>query len=713
MAISFPSFNLKSSKDKAAKSRKGARNAPEHTTLIMSGLRKLSAKAPGETPLIGHLPLEKQYMLTLGAALGLIVLAAGLVTYSTIRVGNKAEYIGTSTEMQMLSQRIAKGAQQAVLGTPEAFKQLKASRTLYKNDLSGLVNGNSGIPASPESIQPLLAHLDKDWKPIAGQIDLILGQEKTLVALHKNVGNINKSSNTLLELSEQLVGRMSDANAPLRSTSLASEMVMLTQRMAKNANTLLSGEVIDQDVAFQLGKDATTFKDIMNGLHDGSEKLRLSAVTDPDVRSKLQDLITAYKGFEVDVNNILAHMQPLVEAKQAGHGIFTESDKLLADTQEITTAYQGLGTIGNAMAILFGVLGLASLALFGYVNINEAKRRALQGEAENKRNQEAILRLLNELGDLSEGDLTVSATVNEDITGAIADSINFTIDELRTLVTGIDRATEQVNSTTTQAKQVSDELLSAAQRQSREIEDTSAAILDMSQSINEVSASASQSAQVAHQSLEAAEKGTHAVQNSIAGMNGIREQIQETSKRIKRLGESSQEIGEIVELISDITEQTNVLALNAAIQAASAGEAGRGFSVVAEEVQRLAERSGQATKQIAAIVKTIQSDTQDAVAAMETSTQGVVEGAKLSDAAGQALSEISQVSRNLAALIENISTATEAQASAAAKVARTMQDIQNITEQTTTGTSQTASSIGALSGLAADLKKSIAGFKLA
>ncbi|MHB1174901.1 MAG: methyl-accepting chemotaxis protein [Sulfuriferula sp.] len=711
MAISFPSFNLKSSKDKTAKSR-NTRDVPEHTTLIMSGLRKISAKTPGETPLIGHLPIEKQYMLTLGAALGLIVLAAGLVTYSTIQVGNKTEYIGTSTEMQMLSQRIAKGAQQAVLGTPEAFKQLQDSRNIYKNSLSGLVNGNSSIPASPSSIQPLLATLDKDWKPMAKQIDLILGQEKTLVGLHKSVGNINKNSSTLLELSEQLVGRMNDANAAQRPTSLASEMVMLTQRMAKNANTLLSGEVIDQDVAFQLGKDATTFKDIMNGLHDGSEKLRLTAATDQDVRTKLQDILTAYEGFDVDVNNILANMQPLVEAKQAGHGIFTESDKLLSDTQKITIAYQKLGALGNALAILFGVLGLASLALFGYININEAKRRALQGEAENKRNQEAILRLLNELGDLSEGDLTVSATVNEDITGAIADSINFTIDELRSLVAGIDKATDQVNSTTTQAKLVSDELLSAAQRQSREIEDTSAAILDMSQSINEVSASASQSAQVAHQSLEAAEKGTHAVQNSIAGMNGIREQIQETSKRIKRLGESSQEIGEIVELISDITEQTNVLALNAAIQAASAGEAGRGFSVVAEEVQRLAERSGQATKQIAAIVKTIQSDTQDAVAAMETSTQGVVEGAKLSDAAGQALSEISQVSRNLAALIENISTATEAQASAATKVARTMQDIQNITEQTTTGTNQTASSIGALSDLAADLKKSIAGFKL-
>ncbi|MES2364341.1 MAG: methyl-accepting chemotaxis protein [Pseudomonadota bacterium] len=712
MAISFPSFNLKSSKDKNSKSR-SARDVPEHTTLIMSGLRKISASAPSEVPLIGKLPIEKQIMLTLGAAVILITASVSLLLYDNIQSGHKIKYIGTSTEMQMLSQRIAKGAQQAVLGTPEAFEQLKTSNTLYKNELTGLINGNSDVPASPNSVQPLLSNLDKDWKPIAKEIDLILSQQNTLIGLHKSVANINKNSSTLLELSEQLVGRMSDANSPQRPTSLASEMVMLTQRMAKNANTLLSGEIIDQDVAFQLGKDATTYKDLMNGLNDGSEKLRLTAVTDQDVRTKLHDIITAYKVFEVDVNNILAHMQPLVEAKQAGHSIFTGSDKLLADTQKITTAYQGLGTLGVALAIVLGLLGASSVALFAYINTNEAKRRALQSEAENKRNQEAILRLLNELGDLSEGDLTISATVNEDITGAIADSINFTIDELRMLVAGIDRATEQVNATTAQAKLVSDELLSAAQRQSHEIETTSAAILDMSQSINEVSASASQSAQVAHQSLEAAEKGTHAVQNSIAGMNGIREQIQETSKRIKRLGESSQEIGEIVELISDITEQTNVLALNAAIQAASAGEAGRGFSVVAEEVQRLAERSGQATKQIAAIVKTIQSDTQDAVAAMETSTQGVVEGAKLSDAAGQALSEISQVSRNLAALIENISTATEAQASAATKVARTMQDIQNITEQTTTGTNQTASSIGALSDLAADLKKSIAGFKLA
>jgi twitching motility protein PilJ len=234
----------------------------------------------------------------------------------------------------------------------------------------------------------------------------------------------------------------------------------------------------------------------------------------------------------------------------------------------------------------------------------------------------------------------------------------------------------------------------------------------MAQSIDEVSASAAQSSRVAQQSLAAAEKGAQSVQNQIAGMNEIRAQIQDTSKRIKRLGESSLEIGEIVELISDITEQTNVLALNAAIQAASAGEAGRGFTVVAEEVQRLAERSAEATKQIEAIVKTIQTDTQDAVTAMEKSTMGVVEGAKLSDAAGQALEEIGRVSRELAALIGGISVQTQMQSASVTDVTRGMQDILKITEETTDGTKETNVSIGQLMRLAAELRSSVAGFKV-
>jgi twitching motility protein PilJ len=350
--------------------------------------------------------------------------------------------------------------------------------------------------------------------------------------------------------------------------------------------------------------------------------------------------------------------------------------------------------------------------MLGMINVNDAKKRALSSERENKANQEAILRLLNEMGDLAEGDLTVRAKVTEDITGAIADSINYTIDELRGLVTEINKTSEQVTQASQEAQSISNELLEAAEKQSQEIEDTSSQVVKMAQSINEVSANAAESARVAQQSLDAAEKGATAVRNSITGMNEIREHIQDTSKRIKRLGESSQEISEIVDLISDITEQTNILALNAAIQAASAGEAGRGFTVVAEEVQRLAERSGEATKQISAIVKTIQTDTQDAVSAMEKSTQGVVEGAKLSDAAGQALNEIGQVSRNLAELIETISRATQNQAQAAGVVANSMQEIQSITIQTTEGTKKTAISVGELATLATDLRGSVAGFKL-
>ena len=355
---------------------------------------------------------------------------------------------------------------------------------------------------------------------------------------------------------------------------------------------------------------------------------------------------------------------------------------------------------------------MGALLLLGKVFLDDARVRTFESERENKRNQEAILRLLNEMGNLADGDLTVQASVTEDVTGAIADSINFTIEELRTLVTGINSATDEVTRATQDAQAVSDRLFEASQRQSREIQQASGSVLQMARSIDEVSQSAAQSAKVAQRSLAAAEQGTQSVQNQIAGMNDIRTQIQDTSKRIKRLGESSLEIGEIVELISDITEQTNVLALNAAIQAASAGEAGRGFTVVAEEVQRLAERSGEATRQIEAIVKTIQADTQDAVAAMEKSTEGVVEGAKLSDAAGQALEEIRRVSRELAELIGGISAQTQKQSASVTDVTRGMQDILKITEETTEGTKQTNVSIGQLTRLAAELRNSVAGFKV-
>jgi twitching motility protein PilJ len=395
--------------------------------------------------------------------------------------------------------------------------------------------------------------------------------------------------------------------------------------------------------------------------------------------------------------------------------------KLVAAADEIQAETKGLqeergsgveAMVWIGLAFVSAVLTLALIVVSGNRQANAARAHADEIEEANQRNQEAILRLLDEMGDLADGDLTVNAEVTESITGAIADSINYTIANLRVLVGEINRATEQVNSATAQAQDTSNQLLRAAQKQSVQIKDTADAVDQMASSILEVSSNAEQAAEVARRSLDAASQGAQAVQNTISGMNEIRSQIQETSKRIKRLGESSQEIGEIVELISDITEQTNILALNAAIQAASAGEAGRGFTVVAEEVQRLAERSSEATKQISVIVKTIQTDTNNAVAAMENSTSGVVEGAKLSDAAGQALLEIETVTNNLARLIEAISTLTTAQTEMAAQARNNMADIQKVTIQTTEGTQVTAQSIGQLTDLAEELRASVAGFKV-
>lgn len=405
--------------------------------------------------------------------------------------------------------------------------------------------------------------------------------------------------------------------------------------------------------------------------------------------------------------------KPIVQQLQILGTIFV--GVLIAGTGLLLAESQGMrqaGAVLGALALALVILMVRTYNRDLDVRRIEAERQRREAEAARDATQEAILRLMNELGDLADGDLTIRATVSTDITGAIADSINYTVEELSVLVKRINDTAALVASASESARQTSGELLESSQRQARQIQDASSQVLAMAQSMTAVSSNAAESAQVARQSLLAAGKGAQAVENSIAGMNEIRGHIQETSKRIKRLGESSQEISEIVDLISDITEQTNVLALNAAIQAASAGEAGRGFSVVAEEVQRLAERSAEATKQIAAIVRVIQADTHDAVSAMEDSTRGVVEGAKLSDAAGQAITEISNVTDNLARLIEAISTNTQNQAGIATEVANNMQDILHITEQTTGGTQKTAEVTGKLAQLATELKASVSGFKV-
>ena len=704
MDMSVSIMNLKGMAGRMAGSLKGGGS---HTALIMESLRKVADREPGKVVLIGHLPIEKQYLYTGGTLVVSLLLAAGFTIYSSIQVGNKAQYEARAGQLQMQSQRMALAAQQAVLGNAEAFKKLASGRNDFETTLTGLIKGDADVPASSGKAQVSLEQISAQWNKANAQTRQILSQEKNLVILNNKVKEINQLSLDLLEVAEQLSNQLSESGLGVREVSKANLLVTLSQRLPKNANALLSADLIDTSVVLQLEKDVNLFKETVQSLMSSKAASNAESLqTLEDVGTNMADMVDA-------VGAVLANSRSLLQSKQAARDLFVGSDKLLKDTSELSSTYHTLGSSGYLAAAVFALLAVASLVFLGLVNINETKSRARKSEEENTRNQEAILRLMDELGQLAEGNLAMNASVTEDITGAVADSINYTVEELRSLVRGINSATVQMDEATGQAGQVSDSLQAATRRQAEEIEETSAAVVSLSQSVQQVSSNAAESARVADQSLAAAEKGQHAVQNAISSMNGLREQIQETSKRIKRLGESSQEIGEIVELISDITEQTNVLALNAAIQAASAGEAGRGFSVVAEEVQRLAERSADATKQIAAIVKTIQSDTHDTVAAMEVSTQGVVEGAKLSDAAGKTLSEISQVSKTLANLIAGISSATQDQAESTAKVAATMQDIKAISAQTSEGTKMTAESIGGLKQLAKELQGSVAGFKLA
>jgi twitching motility protein PilJ len=642
-------------------------------------------------PLIGHFPIAKQ-LNYLGIAVGAALLLTAVAGYINDReAGYRTGYVLQATDIELYANQLNSAAALAVSGDGKAFDELTAARQSLEASAKILDKGQAGLPATSgkarEILNPALVTVAKT----VADVQSLEAGRAALVTLARSIAAINLGDNEFRQMSEQLTASV--------GRDLSGTFQLAVERIARDTAILLGTQVSLDEMA-RLGIDT----------YVAETALAAMPAADP-VTQRAMELFEPYRS---SVETLVGQSRSLVEGKAALVEIDKGIGTLIKQSRELRNAYQTglLSVVTTWLTIILGLLSVTLLLFIFKVYLDGSRQQAERAEAANKQNQNAILRLMNELSDLADGDLTIRATVTDDITGAIADSVNYTTEELRKLVAGITQASEKMGVATNDADKVSKSLLLATQKQVREIQDAEESVQLMAKSIQEVDASATKATEVGQRTLAVTEQGAQAVRNSIAGMDGIREQIQDTSKRIKRLGESSQEIGEIVDLISDITEQTNVLALNAAIQAAAAGDAGRGFSVVAEEVQRLAERSGEATKQIGALVKTIQSDTYEAVAAMEKSTLGVVEGAKLSDIAGQSLKEIEQVSNELARLINSISVTTQVQTDMVGEVSSVMKDVMNITHQTTEGTRQTAQSVVQMNALATELKGSVAGFKL-
>jgi twitching motility protein PilJ len=614
----------------------------------------------------------------------LLLAAAALVYLQARSAGGTAE-----SELAALSQAIPSQAAAALDGDEGAFDRLDSSIQTIASLRRGVSVGSSS-----------------DWQALESQASAILSKRSELEAVHSAARQMSSDAAALLEGSNALLDRSG-------ATAVIQEFQQRTDRIGQAAEALPAG---GDAASNAIAEDVSFLRNVLNGLGGEQSDLDIRPLNRAAREEALMPLLANLTSLEEQSTALGNSIGQVGGLGATQNELAATAGNLLDSAFKSTGGSSSLPAVLSTSWIPIGLVGLSLLMLLGLLALHGKsaifERTAREQAEQNERNQQAILRLLDEMGSLADGDLTVEATVTEDITGTIADSFNFAIEELRKLVATVNDTALMVDTATKQTENTAAHLAKAADNQAKEINAATESVVSMAASIEEVSGNAERSSDVARHSVEVAHKGGEAVRRTIDGMNAIRETIQETSKRIKRLGESSQEIGNIIELINDIAEQTNILALNASIQASMAGEAGRGFAVVADEVQRLAERSTNATKQIEVLVRTIQTDTNEAVVSMERSTTDVVGGALLAENAGAALDEIEQVSNQIASLVQNISSSARQQAGSAADVTRRTTRLREIGDQTGKATSATAASISKLSELATQLRKTVEGFAL-
>lgn len=653
---------------------------------------------------------------TLIIILGIACIMVG--TYSAIEVSsqvkNDQSNVQSIANLRVNALRITQLANDASAANEDAFDALGQLNNQMTQSWRRL---QKRLYDQGEISRTQVQSVADSWGAVSDKLKLLGDNQETVLFVSRVASELNAKLPQVQDNSGQVVDVLITQSAPAGQIAIAQEQLWLVERIGRNIDKMISGSGDANVAADQFKSDSNVFRDTLDSMKNGNFILGITKVTDKEAIDSIDQIQESFDVVANDIDRIYESADDLSIARMSAAALLGDVPALLTKFDALDNTVVDLNTsekrIFNNFTTLMAVAGFfAALVMLGFINFRTTRRNLLESEQIKDKNQQAILRLLDDISDLADGDLTVEATVTEDFTGTIADSINFAIAELRSLVENVASSSVKVTGSADATRATSLQLAESAEHQAQEIAGASAAINEMAITIDQVSSNSAESAAVAERSVSIAKNGALLVRNTIDGMDTIREQIQDTAKRIKRLGESSQEIGDIVSLINEIADQTNILALNAAIQAAMAGEAGRGFAVVADEVQRLAERSATATKQIAGLVKTIQTDTNEAVSSMEQTTAEVVKGAELANSAGTALEEIESVSTNLAELIQDISEAAKHQATTSAHISNTMNVIQEITSQTLSGTNDTATSIGELAGMAVEMKDSVSGFIL-